>query len=189
MKPKPLNRVYGINKMSVQKLFADRQDAAEKLAEHLLKYANCRPLILAIPRGAVPMGKILAQRLHGELDVVLVHKLGAPWDPEFALGAIDETGETYLASQAQAHLKDREILAHVQSQQLAELQKRRQEYLCDPVGIIQDIYAHTQRQRANCRLLFRRRNTGIRGDLYPAPSLLRNSPGKQPRMHYSFSAA
>ena len=49
-----------------------------------------RPVILAIPRGAVPMGKVIAERLGGELDLVLVRKLHAPGAPEFAVGAIDD---------------------------------------------------------------------------------------------------
>lgn len=81
-------------------MFQDRWHAAQMLAERLMRYRNQFPLILAIPRGAVPMGAALAHALGGELDVVLVHKLCAPLQPELAIGAIDETGHASLAPHA-----------------------------------------------------------------------------------------
>ena len=81
-------------------LFEDRDDAARQLARGLARYAGRNPLVLAIPRGTVPMGRILAEQLRGELDVVLVRKLRAPANPELAIGAIDETGWVYLAEHA-----------------------------------------------------------------------------------------
>src|SRR3990170_7956425 len=76
--------------------FENRAQAAEMLAHRLAKYRGQRPLVLAIPRGAAPMGKIVAKALDGELDVVLVRKLRAPQNPELAIGSIDETGVVYL---------------------------------------------------------------------------------------------
>ena len=58
-------------------MFADRKDAAEHLARSLDGYCGHHPLILAIPRGALEMGSVLAARLQGEPDVVLVRKLRA----------------------------------------------------------------------------------------------------------------
>ena len=81
-------------------LFADRLDAAERLSQALQAYRGRNPLVLAIPRGAVPMGRLLAERLGGELDVVLVRKLRAPGSPEYAIGSIDESGWAYLAPYA-----------------------------------------------------------------------------------------
>ena len=83
-------------------MFKDRIEAAELLAQRLLRYRGQAPLILAIPRGAVPMGVELAQQLDGELDVVLVRKLCAPLQPELAIGAIDEGGHATLAHHAAA---------------------------------------------------------------------------------------
>ena len=77
-------------------MFRDRQEAAARLAERLSKYAGKNPLVLAIPRGAVPMAKVIADQLGGELDVVLVRKLRAPHQAELAIGSIDESGWTYL---------------------------------------------------------------------------------------------
>ena len=70
-------------------IFRDRKDAATRLAEALAQYRGQNPLVLAIPRGAVPMAKIIADELGGEVDVVLVRKLRAPGNPEFAIGAVD----------------------------------------------------------------------------------------------------
>src|SRR4030065_726066 len=83
-------------------VFANRPQAAARLAGALAAYKGQHPLILAIPRGAVPMGQRLAQALEGELDVVLVRKLRAPFNPEFAIGSIDESGWIYLADHAEA---------------------------------------------------------------------------------------
>ncbi len=77
-------------------MFKNREEAAHLLAQKLAKYQGQNPLVLAIPRGAVPMGKIIADYLGGELDVVLVRKLGAPGEPELAIGAVDETGAVTL---------------------------------------------------------------------------------------------
>ena len=72
--------------------FRDREQAATQLASRLAIYRGQHPLVLAIPRGAVPMAELIADQLEGELDVVLVRKLGAPFQPELAIGAIDESG-------------------------------------------------------------------------------------------------
>ncbi len=66
----------------------------------LSSWRGAHPLVLAIPRGAVPMGEILARELGGDLDVVLVRKIGAPGDPEFAIGAVDESGTLSLSPEA-----------------------------------------------------------------------------------------
>ena len=87
-------------------MFRDRKDAAERLAGALAPYAGRHPLILAIPRGAVPMARILAERLGGEFDVVLVRKIGSPFNPEVAVGAVDEAGHLYVAPHAAAHGAD-----------------------------------------------------------------------------------
>lgn len=76
--------------------FRDRQEAAQGLADRLAQYRGDDPLILAVPRGGVVMGEIIAQELDGDLDVVLVRKLGAPGNPEFAIGALAETGNVSL---------------------------------------------------------------------------------------------
>ncbi|MDZ7809465.1 MAG: phosphoribosyltransferase family protein [Arhodomonas sp.] len=74
-------------------MFRDRIDAAERLAERLSDLKGQQPLVLGIPRGGVPMAAHVADALDGELDVVLVHKIGAPGNPEYAIGAVGEDGQ------------------------------------------------------------------------------------------------
>jgi putative phosphoribosyl transferase len=108
--------------------FADRIEAAERLSEALGAYRGRHPLILAVPRGALPMGRVLAERLHGELDVVLVRKLRSPFSSEYAIGAIDESGWAYVAPHAQAAGATPGYIEQEKRQQLAVLRERRQRY-------------------------------------------------------------
>jgi predicted phosphoribosyltransferase len=78
--------------------FKNREDAGRQLAEKLAGYKGLNPLILGVPRGAVPMARIIADTLGGELDVVLVRKLRAPGQPELAIGAVDEAGTVLKGS-------------------------------------------------------------------------------------------
>ena len=112
-------------------MFRDRIDAAQQLAEKLQKYRHKNPLILAIPRGAVPMGQTLAKALGGELDVVLVRKLRAPRQPELAIGSVDESGWTYLGGYALAHGADQEYIASEKAVQLETIRHRRAQYTPD----------------------------------------------------------
>lgn len=83
--------------MNISLPFADRESAARALAEALQSYRGQRPLILAMPRGGVPMGQVVAAALQGELDIVQVRKLGATFNPEYAIGAVAENGWRYLS--------------------------------------------------------------------------------------------
>ena len=70
-------------------LFSSRSDAAEALAERLESMQLAPPVVvLALPRGGVPIGAVVARRLHGALDLVLVRKIGVPWQPELAVAAV-----------------------------------------------------------------------------------------------------
>ena len=109
-------------------IFSNREQAARLLAEKLATYKGHNPLILAIPRGAVPMAKIVAEALGGEFDVVLVRKLGAPGNPEFAIGAIDETGWAYLGPYAAMAGADSGYIERIKAQELATIRKRRAQY-------------------------------------------------------------
>ncbi len=122
-------------------VFADRADAARKLATALARYRGRRALVLAIPRGAVPMGRILADELEGDLDIVLVRKLRAPFSPEFAVGAIDETGWAHIADHASSAGADPDYLEREKAAQLEALRERRRLYTphrppIDPAGRI-----------------------------------------------------
>jgi putative phosphoribosyl transferase len=77
-------------------MFRDREDAAQQLAAKLKKREWHKPLVLAIPRGGVVTGAVLARELGADLDVVLARKLRAPGQPELAVGAVSEDGQVYL---------------------------------------------------------------------------------------------
>lgn len=120
-------------------LFKNREHAAHLLAERLTAYKGVNPLVLGIPRGAVPMAKVIADFLGGELDVVLVHKLGAPGQSELAIGAVDETGSVYLSRRA--IVVDSDYIEEEKLAQLETLRRRRAMYTpfrppLDPSGRI-----------------------------------------------------
>ncbi|MBI4900603.1 MAG: phosphoribosyltransferase [Actinobacteria bacterium] len=109
-------------------MFRDREEAAGLLAQRLATYKGQHPLVLAIPRGAVVMAKIIAEELGGDFDVVLVRKLGAPYDPELAVGSVDESGRTYLSPFAARAGADDAYIAKERAVQLGILRQRRHQY-------------------------------------------------------------
>ena len=122
-------------------VFADRIEAAKRLAAALDDYRGKNPLVLAIPRGAVQMGRVVADELGGELDVVLVRKLRSPSSAEFAVGSVDETGWAYIAPHARRAGATDNYLKQEQHAQLEILKKRRALYTpgrapLDPAGRI-----------------------------------------------------
>jgi predicted phosphoribosyltransferase len=122
-------------------MFHDRNEAAIMLAEQLADYKGKNPLTLAIPRGAVPMARIIADKLDGMFDVVLVRKLRAPGNPELAIGSIDESGWTYLADHAASVGADSEYIDAERKQQMITIKQRCAQYTpvrppVDPAGRI-----------------------------------------------------
>lgn len=109
-------------------MFKDRLQAAQLLTQRLMRYKGQSPLVLAIPRGAVRMGSTLAHGLEGELDVVLVHKLCAPFQPELAIGAIDESGHASLAPHAASVGATPTYITAEKKRQWQVLHERRQRY-------------------------------------------------------------
>lgn len=120
-------------------IFRDRAHAAQLLAKELAAYRGKNPLVLAIPRGALPMAKILADELGGELDVVLVRKLGGPGNPELAIGSVDETGHVSIAEYAKNYGVSEQYIAAEAAEQQQVLRSRRAAYTpvhppIDPAG-------------------------------------------------------
>lgn len=109
-------------------MFRDRHEAASRLAERLKFYAGKNPLILAIPRGAVPMAKIIADKLEGALDVVLVRKLRAPHQPELAIGSVNESGWTFVADYAERYGADADYIELEKRLQMDTIRLRRAQY-------------------------------------------------------------
>ncbi|HEV8261259.1 MAG TPA: phosphoribosyltransferase family protein [Burkholderiales bacterium] len=122
-------------------IFADRHEAASRLATELGKYRGLNALVLGIPRGAVPMARVIAGKLAGEVGVALVRKLGAPGNPEFAIGAVDETGWSHVAAHAGGAGAGAAYLEQETRAQIEVLKARRAAYAAirpaaDPEGRI-----------------------------------------------------
>ncbi len=109
-------------------LFEDREDAGRRLARALDRYRNQNALILAIPRGALPIGRVVAEALSGELDAVLVRKLGAPYNPEFAVGSVGESGQVFVADYAERAGASDAYIADETERQLTTIRRRRAQY-------------------------------------------------------------
>ena len=109
-------------------MFTDRHEAGARLARALAKYRGGRPLIAAIPRGAVVLGRAIADALDGDLDVVFVRKLRAPGSDEVAVGAVDERGKVYVAAHALAARADDSWLASEAALQMKAMRAQRAAY-------------------------------------------------------------
>jgi predicted phosphoribosyltransferase len=109
-------------------MFYNRDEAAQLLAQSLERYRGKNPLVLAIPRGAVPMAKAIADKLGGEYDVVLVRKLRAPYQAELAIGSIDESGWAYIADFAATAGADSAYIEGEKRIQLETIKQRRAQY-------------------------------------------------------------
>ncbi len=109
-------------------IFKNREDAAYQLSERLRRYGDEKPMILAIPRGAVPMARIIADQLQGDLNVVLVHKIGAPGIPEFAIGSVTEFGDVYVSKAAEIYNIPKAYIRETAKNELEILKRRRQLY-------------------------------------------------------------
>jgi len=100
-------------------IFQDRRDAGQQLAARLA-FLKDQPnvIVLGIPRGGVVVAAEIARALHAPLDVFLAHKLGAPFNPELAIGALTSTGEVWLdeALVAELRLSEREITRETERQ-------------------------------------------------------------------------
>lgn len=127
-----LSAAWSVNDMfSNRHPFQDRRDAGRKLAAALQYLKQSDPVILALPRGGVPVAFEVAQALHARLDVFLVRKLGAPGFSELGLGAIAEGREKFCVINRElalrAHASD-EYLEEEKQRQLAEMSRRRERY-------------------------------------------------------------
>jgi putative phosphoribosyl transferase len=112
--------------------FRDRADAGRQLARHLMAYQQEKPVVLALPRGGVPVGFEVAKALQAPLDLVLVRKIGAPRRPEFGLGAVVDGAhpQVVLNQEAIAQLGvPRDYLELEIHRQLEEIERRRRHYL------------------------------------------------------------
>src|SRR6516162_4979588 len=115
-------------------LFQDRTDAGRQLAKALLKYKSRQPVILALPRGGVPMAAEVAVVLDAPLDLLLVRKVGLPSQPELAMGAVaDGEVPTIIRNSEVIEISDisAEEFDAVCNEERAEIERRRKRYLGD----------------------------------------------------------
>ena len=114
--------------------FIDRDDAGRQLAKALARYKDRKPIVLALPRGGVPVAAKVAEALHAPLDLLLVRKIGVPFQPELAMGAVVDGASPLIVRNEEvislAGVSEHEF-ATVRDQQLAEIERRRKIYLGD----------------------------------------------------------
>lgn len=112
--------------------FKDRTEAGQKLAAKASGYKKQRPVVLALPRGGVPVAAEVAKALDAPIDLVLVRKIGVPFQPELAMGAVVD-GESPVIVRNEdvirlAGIDDKQFKS-VCDEQLAEIERRRVRYL------------------------------------------------------------
>ena len=108
--------------------FTDRQDAGERLAELLLKFARQEGVVYALPRGGVVPGAIIARRLQMPLEVITARKIGHPMNPEYAIAAVTDTGE--IASNSREVMRvDADWFRRAAGAQQQEAQRRYRRFM------------------------------------------------------------
>lgn len=106
-------------------MFSDRREAGKILAEKLEKLRLENPVVLAIPRGGVVVGYEVARKLRAPLDVIVPRKIGAPGNPELAIGAVAEDGTIILDSSLIDYLMvDKEYIESEKKRQIKEIKRR-----------------------------------------------------------------
>lgn len=110
--------------------FADRVEAGRRLAERLVAMRPADPVVYALPRGGVPVAAEVARALDAPLDLLLVRKIGAPGQPELALGAVADGGELVLNPEIIAATGASEtFIEDARRAQLTEIERRRGRYM------------------------------------------------------------
>lgn len=110
-------------------MFRDRKEAGRRLAAALRPYREERPVVLALPRGGVPVAAEIARALAANLDVLVVRKLGAPGWPELGMGAIAEGGAVFLDGETLRKLRvTPDELDEIAENESAELARRARAY-------------------------------------------------------------
>ena len=112
------------------RIFADRVDAGRALARALVSFSGSSDaIVLGLPRGGVPVASEVARSLGLPLDVLVVRKLGLPWQPELAMGAIASGGAIVLNEDVLVHTSGREeLIEQVKHREFQELERRELEF-------------------------------------------------------------
>ena len=114
--------------------FSDRTDAGQQLAKALARYRQDKTVVLALPRGGVPVAAEIATALGAPLDLVLVRKIGVPYQPELAAGAVVDGGSPVVVRNEDiirlAGVSEADF-AEIRDRELAEIERRCKLYLGD----------------------------------------------------------
>ena len=106
-----------------------RVEAGDALTRELEEYRGQNPAVLGIPRGGVIVAQQIAHALQGDMDMVLAHKLGAPGNPELAIGAICEDGQVFLDERITSYVgADERYIQRERARQLQEIARRVKRY-------------------------------------------------------------
>jgi predicted phosphoribosyltransferase len=109
--------------------FRDRKEAARMLGKELIDYHGTNPVVLGILRGGIVVADELSDILDGELDIVLSRKLGAPYNPELAIGAVNEHGELFLNKEIMNYINADSIYVQKEKKrQMEEINRRIKKY-------------------------------------------------------------
>ncbi len=115
-------------------IYKNRSDAGKRLAQELLEYGRDDPIILALPRGGVAIAAGIALAFDAPLDLILVRKLGVPWQPELAMGAVVDGGQPHVVRNegilGQLDIPE-EVFQETCERELGEIERRRKLYLDD----------------------------------------------------------
>ncbi len=118
--------------------FRNRQDAGQQLAARLMAYKDCKPAVLALPRGGVPVAAEIAAKLEAPLDLILVRKIGVPFQPELAMGALVDGGSPIVVRNEHVirttGISEDQFKAACERERL-EVERRRKCYLSDRAPI------------------------------------------------------
>jgi putative phosphoribosyl transferase len=110
-------------------IFANRGDAGFRLVKKLQKYKEKNLVVLALPRGGVPVGFEVAKELRSPLKILVVRKIGAPFNPEFAIGAIAPEGIKVLDKDTIDYLGlSKKFIEKIETKERIELERKQKEY-------------------------------------------------------------
>lgn len=118
--------------MSEAYIYANRREAGRMLAEKLAGRGYEQPVVLALPRGGVPVAAEIARALNAPLDLVLVRKIGVPWQPELALAAVVDGPHPEVVVNDdvwEAARLDSEQFERLKAREIEEIDRRRKTYL------------------------------------------------------------
>jgi len=119
-------------------IFRDRAEAGQKLAEKLIKYGGENPIIYALPRGGVVLGDVVAKRLSAPLDVLIAKKIGHPYSPEYAIGAVSEDGDTIFNEEEKKGVDQKWLLNEIKAKQNEAIGRRKKYFGDKPITPAKD---------------------------------------------------